>query len=182
LIKGLPARVALSLAVLGVVATGCTTGGTATPGPTTGSTSAEQTSKATTSSSEPSGGGDSLADFDPCAVLESLKSQLNLSNVEKVDEKECGAEVSTTAYFGLTKQPELAIADAVGDGKKTDIPIGSHKARVVEAPASKNSCLVTVEVGPTSRIDVIAVSNASGAEACELATKVATAVEPKLPK
>jgi hypothetical protein len=182
LIKGLSARAVLSLAVLGAVVTGCTTGGTATPGPTTGSTSTEQTSKATTSSSKPSGGGDSLADFDPCAVLESVKSQLNFSNLEKVDEKECGAEYSSTGYFGLTKQPELAIADAMGDGKKTDIPIGSHKGRVIEAPASKNSCLVTVEVAPKSRVDIIAVSNTSGAEACEAATKVATAIEPKLPK
>ncbi|PSL55017.1 hypothetical protein B0I31_106541 [Saccharothrix carnea] len=111
-----------------------------------------------------------------------MKSQLDLSNIEKVDEKECGAEVSTTAYFGLTKQPELAIADAVGDGKKTDVPIGSHKAKLVEAPAGKNSCLLTIEVAPTSRVDIIAVANASGAEACELATRVATAIEPKLPK
>ncbi|WP_106616998.1 DUF3558 family protein [Saccharothrix carnea] len=182
MIKGLSARIALSLAVLGAVAAGCTTGGTATPGPTTGTTSTEQTSKSTTSSSKPSDGGESLADLDPCAVLESVKSQLDLSNIEKVDEKECGAEVSTTAYFGLTKQPELAIADAVGDGKKTDVPIGSHKAKLVEAPAGKNSCLLTIEVAPTSRVDIIAVANASGAEACELATRVATAIEPKLPK
>ncbi|MER5264430.1 hypothetical protein ABTZ99_20390 [Actinosynnema sp. NPDC002837] len=181
MIKGLSTRVVLSLAVLGAVATGCTTGGTATPGPT-GATTTEQTSKATTSSSKPSGGGDSLADFDPCAVLEPLMSQLNLSNLEKVDEKECSAEYPSLGLTSVTKQPELAIADAVGDGKKTDISIGSRKARVVEAPASKNSCLVAVEVGPTSRVDVFAVSNTSGAEACEVATKVATAVEPKLPK
>ena len=111
-----------------------------------------------------------------------MKTQLNLSNLEKADEKECGAEFPSRGYLALRKQPELAIADAVGDGKKSDIPIGSHKARVVEAPASKNSCLVTVEVAPTSRVDVTAVSNTSGADACEVATKVVTAIEPKLPK
>jgi hypothetical protein len=180
LIKGLSARVVLSLAVLGAVATGCTTGGTATPGPT-GATTTEQTSKATTSTKPPSG-GDSLADFEPCAALESVASQLNLSEIEKIDEKECGAEYSATVSFGLTKQPELAIADATGKGKTTDVPIGARKARVVEAPATKTSCLVTVEVGPAARVDVVASSDNSLEAACEAATKVATAIEPKLPK
>ncbi|WP_461123412.1 DUF3558 domain-containing protein [Saccharothrix stipae] len=180
MIKALSARVVLLLAVSSAIATGCTTGGTATPGPTTESTSTGSTSKGTTST-KPSKGGDSLADFDSCAVLQSIASQLNLSEIEKVDEKECGAEVSTIAALGLTKQPELAIADAVGTGKKTDIPIGSHKARLVEGPGTNTSCLVAVEVGPTSRVDVI-VASSSLATSCETATAVATAVEPKLPK
>lgn len=180
MIKGSSARVILSLAVLGAVATGCTTGGTATPGATTGSTATGQTSK-TTTSTKPSSGGDSLANFDPCGVLESVSAQLNLTEVEKVDEKECGAEYSATVSVSLTKQPELAIGDAVG-GQKTDVPIGSHKAKLVEAPASKNSCLMTVEVTPTSRVDVAASSNNSLEAACEAVTKVATAIEPKLPK
>jgi hypothetical protein len=180
LIKGLSARVVLSFAVLGAVATGCTTGGTATPG-TTGAKTTEQTSK-TTTSTKPSGDSDLLADFDSCTVLQSLASQLNLSNIEAVDEKECGADYGDTGAVGLTKQPELAIADASGDGKKSDISIGSRKARLVEAPSTKNSCLVAVEVAPMSRVDVITSSRTNLAEACETATKVATAVEPKLPK
>jgi hypothetical protein len=179
LIKGLPARAILSLVVLGAVATGCTTEGNPTPGPT-GSTASEPTSK-TTTSTKPSGGGDSLADFDPCAVLESVASQLNLAEVEAVDKKECGAEYSATVSVSLTKQPELAIGDAVG-GKKSDIPIGSHKAKLVETPATKTSCLVTVEVTSTSRVDIAASSDNSLEAACEAATKVATAIEPKLPK
>ncbi|ONI82402.1 hypothetical protein ALI22I_40610 [Saccharothrix sp. ALI-22-I] len=176
----MPTRVVLSLAVLGAVVTGCTTGGTATPG-STGSTTTDQASK-TTTSAKPSDAGDSLADFDSCAALNSVASQLNLSNIEEVDEKECGADYSATVSFGLTKQPELAIGDAVGDGKKSDISVGSHKAKLVEAPGSRTSCLVAVEVGPTSRVDVIASSNNSLEAACEAATKVATAIEPKLPK
>ncbi|MGW4109518.1 DUF3558 family protein [Actinosynnema sp. NPDC004786] len=180
MIKGLSARVVLSLAVLGVVATGCTTEGTPTPGPE-GSASTGQTSKATTTT-KPSGGGDSLADFDSCAVLESVASQLSLSNIEAVDEKECGADYGDTGAVGLTKQPELAIADATGDGQKSDITVGSRKARLVEAPGTDRSCLVAVEVTPTSRVDVITSSRANLAEACETATKIANAIEPKLPK
>lgn len=180
MIKGLSARVVLSLAVLGAVVTGCTTEGNPTPGPT-GSASTEQTSE-TTTSSKPSGGGDSLADFDSCAVLESLATQLNLSRIEAVDEKECGADYGDTGAVGLTKQPELAIDDAVGDGKISDISVGSRKAKLVEAPVTKNSCLVALEVGPTSRVDVATSSRTSLAEACDTATRIATAIELKLPK
>ncbi|XVS64170.1 DUF3558 family protein [Actinosynnema sp. CA-299493] len=179
MIKGLSTRVALSLAVSAMVVTGCTTGGTATPG-TTGSTPTEQTSK-TTTSTKPSGGGGSLADFDPCAVLESVTSQLNLTDLEPTDEKECLADYSSTVSIGLTKQPELAIGEAVG-GEKSEINIGSRKALLVKTPTTKSSCLVAVEVTPTSRVDVAASADASLDEACEAATKVATAIEPKLPK
>lgn len=181
MIKGLSARVVLSLAVLGAVATGCTTGGTATPGTTTSvATTTERTSK-TTTSTKASTGGDALAEFDPCAALNSVAAGLNLTEIEPRDDRECIAEYSSTVSIGLTKHPELAIADAVG-GEKTDIPIGSRKAKLVKTPTTSSSCLVAIEVTATSRVDVASSANASLDEACEAATKVATAVEPKLPK
>jgi hypothetical protein len=180
LIKGSSTRVVLALTVLGAVVTGCTTGGTATPGTTT-STTTEQTSKGTTAT-KPSGSGNSLADFDSCEVLNSVAAQLNLTEIEKESRGACGAEISATVGVSIKAQPELAIADAVGDGKKTDISIGSRKARLVEAPGTKTSCLVAVEVSPTSRVDVISSSDNSLQDACDAVTKVATAIEPKLPK
>ncbi|MBB5806438.1 hypothetical protein F4560_006206 [Saccharothrix ecbatanensis] len=180
MIKGLSARVVLSLTVLGAVVTGCSTGGTATPGPTTTSATTEQTAKGTTTT-KPSGGGDSLADFDACEVLNSVAAQLNLTEVEEESRGACGAVASPGSGVTIKAQPELAIADAAGDGKKSDIPIGPRKARLVEAPGTNKSCLVAVEVGPTSRVDVVA-SSRSLETSCELATKVATAIEPKLPK
>ncbi|MFD0199430.1 MULTISPECIES: DUF3558 family protein [Saccharothrix] len=179
MIKGLSARVVLSLAVLGVVATGCTTGGTATPGPT-GATTTERTSEATTST-KPSNGGDALADFDPCEVINSVAAQLNLTEIEESGARECLAEYSTTASVSLVKQPELAIGDAVG-GEMTDISVGSHKAKLVKTPTTSSSCMVTIEVTATSRVDVTSSTNASLDEACAAATAVAEAVEPKLPK
>ena len=180
MIKGLSARAVLSLAVLGAVVTGCTTGGTATPGPTTGATSTEPTSE-TATSTKPSSDGDSLADFDPCAVLTSVAVQVNLTEIEATDDRECLAEYSSSASISLVKQPELAIGDAVG-GEKSNIPVGSHKAVLVKTPVSKTSCMVSVEVTATSRVDTTAVDNSSLEAACEAATKVATAIEPKLPK
>lgn len=180
MIKGLSARVVLSLTVLGAVVTGCTTDGTATPGPTTSATT-EQTATGTTATTKPSGGGDSLADFDSCEVLNSVAAQLNLTEVEEESRGACGAVASPGSGVTIKAQPELAIADAVGDGKKSDISIGPRKARLVEAPGTNKSCLVAVEVGPTSRVDVVA-SSRSLETSCELVTKVATAIEPKLPK
>lgn len=180
MIKGLSARVALSLAVLGAVATGCSTGGTATPEPTSKPVATGETSKGTTTT-KPAGGGDALADFDPCEALNAVASQLNLTNIEATDDKECLADYSATVSIGFTKQPELAIGDAVG-GEKSNIDIGSRNAVLVKTPTTKSSCLVTVEVTPTSRVDVAASADASLDEACDAATQVATAVEPKLPK
>ncbi|TQM82257.1 uncharacterized protein DUF3558 [Saccharothrix saharensis] len=180
MIKGLSVRIVLSLTVLGAVVTGCTTGGTATPGSTTTSGTTEQTGKGTTTT-KPSGGGDSLADFDSCEVLNSVAAQLNLTEVEEESRGACGAATSPAGGVSIKAQPELAIADAVGDGKKSDTSIGPRKARLVEAPGTNTSCLVAVEVSPTSRVDVIA-STRSLESSCELATNVATAIEPKLPK
>lgn len=177
MITGLSTRVVLALTVLGAVATGCSTGGTATPGATT-TTSTKETSETTTTKA-PSG-GDSLADFDTCGALNSAAAQLNLTEIE-ADGKACDAEFSATTSVTIKAQPELAIGAAVGK-ELSDITVGSRKAKLVKAPSSESSCLVAIEVTSTSRVDVGASANASQAEACDAATKVATAIEPKLPK
>jgi hypothetical protein len=179
LIKGLSARAVLSMVIVGAVATGCTTGGTATPKPTS-ATATEQTSK-TTTSTKPSAGGDSLADFDPCAVLNSVAAQLKLTEIEEEGGDTCIANYSSTVSFSLAAHPELGIAETVG-GQPSDIAIGPRKAKLVKSPTTTASCLVAVEVTATSRVDVGASANASLDEACDAASKVATAIEPKLPK
>ncbi|MEU4742345.1 DUF3558 family protein [Actinosynnema sp. NPDC023658] len=170
-------RAVLVLTVLGAVTTACTTGGTPTPGATT-ATSA-RTSEATTTT-KPSTGGDSLADFDACEALQSAAGQLKLTEIE-ADGKACDAEFSATTSVTLKAQPSLKIDEAVGK-ELSDITVGSRRAKLVKAPSSQTSCLVAVEVTSTSRVDVVASANASLDEACEAATKVATAIEPKLPK
>ena len=178
MINGLPTRVVLALAVLGALATGCSTGGTATPGATT--TTSTEATPGTTTGTKPSSGGDSLADFDTCEALKSVAAGLNLTEIE-ADGKSCDAEVSATTSVTVKAQPSLKIDEAVGK-KVSDISVGARKAKLVEAPASDSSCLVAVEVTENSRVDFVGLANASLAEACDTATKVATAVEPKLPK
>ncbi|NUT54332.1 MAG: hypothetical protein HOV94_44645 [Saccharothrix sp.] len=180
MIKRLSTRVVLAVAVLGAVAAGCGDGGTtgtATPGPTTTTTGKASGGTTTT---KPSAGGDALADFDSCEALNSVAAQLKLTEIEP-DGEACDAEFSATTSVTVKGQPSLKIDEAVGK-ELSDITVGSRRAKLVKAPSSASSCLVTVEVTESSRVDVGASANASLDEACDAATKVATAIEPELPK
>lgn len=179
MIKGLRTRVILALAVLGAVATGCSSEEPGDPTPQgSDSTSTERTSQ--TTSTKPSSGGASLTDFDACEAVNSVATQLNLTEIE-VDGDACDAEFSATVSVTVEPKPDLKIDEAVGK-ELSDIDVGPRKAKLVKAPATDSSCLVAIEVTETDRVDVIAVANASQDEACDAATKVATAIEPKLPK
>ncbi|RKT71860.1 DUF3558 family protein [Saccharothrix variisporea] len=185
LTRNLVIRSILPIAVLGVVLAGCSEkqGGTPTAGsdtPTTTGTSAKPT---TTSSSGTSGG---LESFDACAAVQAAAGQLPLTEIEPNGKAGCDAEFGTSVSLGVKAYPSLGISDFVmgPNSKPSDITIGSRKARKVGAPAggTTSSCAVTIEVTAKSRVDVVASANASQDEACDAATKLATAIEPKLPK
>ncbi|WP_158847023.1 DUF3558 family protein [Saccharothrix deserti] len=168
------------MTVFGAVATGCTTGGTATPG-TTGSTPTEQTSD--TTSTKPSTGGGSLADFDTCGALNAVAPQLNLTEITPDDADKCDAEFSPTTSVALQIWPDKGLADVVTTtGEVSSTTVGSRKATMLKGSTTDESCLIAVEVTATSRVDVVGSSNNSQADSCDAVTKVATAIEPKLPK
>lgn len=180
MIKGLSARVVLALTVLGGVATGCTTGGTATPATTSQVTSAEQTSE--TTSTKPSTGGGSLADFDTCEALNAVASQLGLTEIE-ADGQSCDAEFNATTSVTIKARPDQGLADVVATtGQLSDTRIGTRNAKLLKGSTTDESCLIAVEVSSKSRIDIAGSSNNSQADSCDAVTKVATAIEPKLPK
>jgi hypothetical protein len=168
-------RSILPIAVLGLALTACSgkEGGTPTTAPT---------AKPTTTTS--SSGGDGLASFDPCAEMEAVAGQLPLTEVENDGKQECKADYGTTVSVRVKAFPALGIDEYVGaaTSKITDIPVGTHKGRRITAPSSDSSCAVTIEITAKSRVDVAASANASQDEACDAATKLATAIEPKLPK
>ncbi|WP_309109714.1 DUF3558 family protein [Saccharothrix sp.] len=174
-------RSILSIAVVGVALAGCTT---KEPGdPSAGATATTTTASKPTTTSEQSG-GDALADFDPCAAMNAVAAQFSLTRIE-AESRGCGARWGqTTTSVGLKVQPELSIAEAVGasGARFIDTNIGSRKAKKVEAGFTDTSCLIAVEVGPKSRVDFVAEATASVQESCDAATKLATAIEPKLPK
>ncbi|WP_447004706.1 hypothetical protein ACRAKI_34845 [Saccharothrix isguenensis] len=109
---------------------------------------------------------------------------LGLTEIKEDGVKECVARYGGKLVVRIKAFPELGIADYVPgpNSQISDLPLGGHKAKRVTAPASSSSCAVTIEITPSSRVDVIGSANASLDEACDAATKVATAIEPKLPK
>ncbi|MEU6150800.1 hypothetical protein ABZ816_12450 [Actinosynnema sp. NPDC047251] len=185
LTRNLVVRSVLPIAVIGLVLTGCTT---KTPGgatPTSGAaTSTTETSDGGTTTSEPSGGGD-LAAFDACKELNEVASKLSLSRIQKDVGTACQARFGQTTTIVTVKAfPQLGIADLSAGPKAqpSDIPVGAHKAKRVKTPLTDTDCVVSVEITAKSRVDFVAASTTSPDEACDAATQVATAVEPKLPK
>ncbi|WP_170185189.1 DUF3558 family protein [Saccharothrix texasensis] len=174
-------RPVLVLAVAALALAGCSTKepGDATAGPTTGGATTTKGSSPTTTSAS----GASIADFDPCAELEALAAQFNLTAIEDEGADGCFARYSPTVGVTVAGSPDLSIDDA-GKGpnaQTTDTTVNGRKAKLVRRAASDTACAVAMEVG-SDRVDVVASANASLDEACAAATAVAEAIEPKLPK
>ncbi|MEV0676680.1 hypothetical protein AB0I60_09170 [Actinosynnema sp. NPDC050436] len=174
----------LPIVVGGLVVAGCTTetpgDPTATRGPATTTGSASEPTSTSSSS-----GGDELADFDPCAQLNAVASQFALTRIEKQGTQDCQARWGeTTTIVSIKVFPTLGLGDVVlgPNAKPSDVQVGARKAKHVEAVLTTTDCVYAVEITPKSRVDFFAAATASSAEACEAANKLATAVEPKLPK
>ncbi|MFI9813020.1 DUF3558 family protein [Saccharothrix variisporea] len=177
-------RSILTIAAAALLLAGCTS---KEPGDPTARSTATTTAASgqSTTTSKPSSGDNLLADYDPCDELNAIASQVSLTEIEEDGRQECKARWGqTTTVVRVKAFPELGIGEIVGgaNSKFTDLSIGSHKARKVTAPSSSTSCAVTVEVSAKSRVDVVASATSSQDEACDAAQKVATAIEPKLPK
>ncbi|MFI9813019.1 DUF3558 domain-containing protein [Saccharothrix variisporea] len=178
-------RSILTIAAAALLLAGCTSKepGDPTAGATTSTTATKSPDKTTTTSKPAS--GDALADFDACAQVNAVASQLSLSRIEPSGKDECDARWGqTTTAVKVKAFPDLGISDATGGSKAriSDTSIGTRKAKKVEAGVTDTSCLIAVEVGSKSRVDFYAASTTSVQESCDAATKLATAIEPKLPK
>lgn len=178
-------RSVLLVVALGLMAAGCSNGETGTPAPAT-NTSTSGTSEATTPASTSSSSGDPLATFDSCKALTAIAGQFVLTEIKEVDKQECGAEYGAKSGVSVSIKawPDLAVKDVKGgpNAEFSDITIGSRKARLVKKAFSSSACAIAVEVSATSRVDFASSANVSLDDACDAATKIATAVEPTLPK
>ncbi|WP_206745048.1 DUF3558 domain-containing protein [Saccharothrix sp. CB00851] len=182
LTTNLVARSVLAVAVFGAVLAGCSnTPGSPVP-ETTGATTSAAGDAGSTTTSAPA--GDSLADFDACGQLEGVASELGLTAITEDGVRQCKARYAGTVGVLVKAFPELSIEEYVpgANSQITDFPMESHKAKRVTAPASSSSCAVTIEITSSSRVDVVSSARASLDEACDAAAKVATAIEPRLPK
>jgi hypothetical protein len=180
LIRTTVVRVVVPFALLGLALTACT-GETGDPTPATTTTrTAGDTGTTTTSAPE----GPSLADFKPCPTLTEVGSQFNLTEITEDGTDSCEAEYSDSVSVRLDVHADKSLADYVPgpEAQQSDTSIGGREAKLVQKAFTSSSCVVAIAVGDSSRVDVFASADASLDEACEAATKVATAVEPKLPK
>ncbi|MFC5058061.1 DUF3558 family protein [Saccharothrix xinjiangensis] len=170
----------LSLAALALV--GCSTN---EPGnPTSGTTTdAATTSKGSSPTTTSAAGGSPLADFDPCAEMEALSGQLNLTGIEEDGSQECFARYSSEVGVIAKVFLDLPL-DEAGKGPNaevSDTSVNGREAKLVRRAASDTACAVAIGVG-SDRFDIVASANASLDQACDAATTLAEALEPQLPK
>jgi Protein of unknown function (DUF3558) len=180
-------RSACLVVAIGLVTVGCSQEEGGSPAPATSAQSSSSPAESSTSASSPSpDSGNALTSFDSCEVLSSIAGQFSLTEVEEVGNQECGAEYGAVEGVSVSIKawPELSVKDATGgpNAELSDTTIGSRKAKLVKKAYSSSACIVAVEVTSTSRVDFLSSANVSLDKACDAATKIATAVEPTLPK
>jgi hypothetical protein len=129
------------------------------------------------------GGGKVLPVDEPC----SLVSQTTLSQIgESVPPTR---DMVGSAHDCSLTTPDFSIGVAIltdrglsafnaNGGTVQDITIGTHQAK--QEADSTGSCAIAIGVTDSSRVDVTVTPGAT-ADACPTATKLATAIEPKLP-
>jgi hypothetical protein len=147
-------------------------------------TTEESTEETTPSESDTAGG---LADVQPCDLIDDAGlAALQLSSGEEKtlgEARVCewrreGATINESFTVIVALYEDLGLADIVGTDIKPLPNVGGHEAASFVAPAG--SCGVSLAVGEKSRVD----STANGENqqlGCQLASQVATIVEPKLP-
>lgn len=168
---------------------GCSesTGGSPTPGdePPNQSVTTEPSTEETTTSEPGTEGG--IAELQPCEVLDAADlSALQLTGGEEL--KLGGARVCEYRREGATINESFTVGLGILDDQGLDdlnaptiepLPkIGSHEA--VSFVDEIGNCGVAIGVGDSSRVETSA-TGGDQQQACQLASQLATLVEPRLP-
>lgn len=179
--------------VLGLAACSSPQPGTALPtgGLPSSSTGAGQ-STSTTPVTPSSGGSVGTSAIEPCSLLgagdiaeygtfgEPAKENLGGDRVCGYQrERKSASEDVLTISIDVRDQQGVKDVTDIGGGVTTG-NVHGRKAAQTEGPAS-SACILALAVGEGSRVDV-SVNAGDSKKACEIATKVADIVEPKLPK
>ncbi|KZB81681.1 DUF3558 domain-containing protein [Amycolatopsis regifaucium] len=178
---------ALPLAAAALVLTACSSEKPGTP--TAAPTSAP--GQSASSAAPPSTGGGNTASLDPCSLVSAadLSSYGTFKAPESGEDggartctltkdKATAGEESLTVSVGVRDSQGLDGVNDAGNGK-TNGNVQGRKAVLVPTPPT--NCLMALEAGATSRVDVVTVST-DPEKACGIAEKVADIVAPKLPK
>ncbi|OLR92052.1 DUF3558 family protein [Actinokineospora bangkokensis] len=157
-------------------------GAPTTAGPGTGAPGAPPTSP---------GAATPLADLDPCAVLsDTARADLGVDGAPQPQRSASGRlcrwlvhddpAVPDGYALGVSVFPGLGLDQVVASSGKAQLTIGTRRA-VRSLRAGGSVCAVSVEITPTSRIDVQATSGSDGAAMCPTAERAARLLEPGFP-
>lgn len=158
-----------------------------TPGQASGTTTTDGGGTQTTSgggdTSTSTGGSGSLPVDQPCSLLSSADlQQLGVSDQPTQDMVGTAhtCELDTDSdHIIVGIRTNAGLADLTGPAAITDTQVGHHQAKEMK-DTSANSCLVSVGVSDTSRIDVTATGDGTD-NPCTAAENAAKLVEPRLP-
>lgn len=172
----------VAAAVFGLAGCSQETAGNARPDPTSEQASEPSEPSATTSEEA----GSPLADVEPCGLLPAA-TVAELGFTEQTEAafgqgRACrwrfeGATLADTFTVDLVLYDSLSVDDVNGTNI-SPTTIGGHDA--VTFNDSTGGCIVSIAVGDESRVDSLA-TGGDVARGCELANRLAAAVEPELP-
>lgn len=182
-----PVLVAL---VSGVAACSEKTDGSALPSQATSSDQTTTGSTSTRTTSETPSTGSPLANKQPCSLLPSAgQSQLGISDGEEGTigtARRCRWRLrgpQDTYLFDVLINEDVGIKD-LPSGNGRDVKplgkIGSHEAVQRTETANPGICAVILGVTDKSRVTAQVTAGTDTAKGCDLATQLATLVEPEL--
>lgn len=187
-----------ALAAAGVVVgagmfAGCSASTGGTPTPSGAQPSGAAGSSASGAPSSPAADA-TLAAIDPCSLVAPAEAaQVGAQGAGEVRDasavgstSECRWHGRTPEDYALTVAVDIRASQGIDElrpngGQITDGKVGSRAAR--QLADGGGGCIVTLKVGPKSRVDITVSTVALGppTEPCDIAGKVAGFVNPRLP-
>lgn len=167
------------LATLSAALVGCTQ---VTPG----SPSVQGSASSVPPSSASTAPGKAVDQLDPCQLIDaSTAAQLGLPAGQRDDldgEPGCKWQVPGSYVMGIDLSDKLGVNDLnVTNGSLSTVPIGRHDGRKVEADGGPGQCAIAIAITDSSRVLAGVHARRDTAKACDVARRVANAIEPKLP-
>ncbi|MEU6646246.1 DUF3558 family protein [Saccharomonospora sp. NPDC046836] len=184
-------RAGLPLVVASLFVSACTDSEDGTAEPQGGSDTPSVTSGPSATTSSPAdGNGSSLADLDPCTLLDT--SDVHRYGNHKEAEHRTVGTARACVWFplresGSEKIPTIAtlIRENAGADDVNDIGQGVQRTqangRDIAQAAGPGTCVIAIGVTATSRVDV-QVTGIEADDACTVANELAVIVEPTVPR
>jgi hypothetical protein len=144
------------------------------------------TTTTTTLQTTISRGNEALDRVDPCALLNPAEiGQFGADPGTRhggQSDRACDWDVPNGGGFQIVLRNSQSVGELViKGGRVADHNVGNRKGKIVRDNVVRKSCMVSFEMTTWSRVDVIA-SARDTEGACDYSTRVATLIEPRLPK